>query len=168
MSKSLATWATRNDLSIYLRNAGPTISGLMSKAAEMSGRRISLDDEIDVMRSLVMRAISYWNAALENKDAVSDPDALALQCERLVQDSVDAVVRTVQAAAKVRLMDEGAIQLSSVSWVIGEVTKIIDQEIREQSPELAERIVEKIGEVKLPVDGTLDKFLKKAADEAFL
>ncbi len=168
MAKSLATWAGRNDLNVYARNAGPTLSGLLSKAAEMGTRRLSLDDEIDLARAMVMRACAYWNAALENKDSLENPEALTLQCERLVSDAVETVVSIVHQAAKIRMMDEGAVQLSSVGWVIGEVTKVIEDEVRSVAPDLADKITDKISKIQLPVDGTLDKFMQRAADEAFL
>ena len=153
-------------MSVYLKNAGPTLSGLLSKAAELAHRRISLEEEVDLARSLVMRACEYWSLALDHQNA---SDELRMQCERVVRDAIDTVTKTVVAAAKVRLMDQGAIQLSSVQWVMAEVTKAIEEEIRDQSPEMADALVGRIGKIKLPEDGTLQKFLGSAvANEEFL
>lgn len=152
-------------MSIYIRNAGPTILGLMSKAAELEGRRISLDNEIDLVRATLMRAVNVWNVALEH----SDNDEMKLHAEKIIREASEVVARIVHTAAKVRILDQGALQMTSVAWVVGEVCRHIDEGVREQlGDEAAEEIINKIRGIKLPEDGTLAKFVQNQANEQFL
>lgn len=166
MTKSLATWARRNDVNVYTRNAGPTLTGLLSRAAQRSQQSIELDDEIDLARALVMRACSYWNAALEANGTTTE--GTRLMAEQVVREAIDTVVKTVSQAAKVRALQEGAIQLSTVSWVVAKICEILDEEVRSVDPIAADRIVAKIGGIKLPVDGTLERYTRQIEEEVFL
>ena len=163
--KSILTWARKNDIMVYERNAGPTLAGLLSKAAELGQRRSSLEPEIDLARATLMRLVEGWSLTLESPKASEETKLLA---ERMIREATETIARVVHAAARVRVLDQGAIQLSSVSWVVGEVTRIIDTQVREVDPETADKIVNEIGKIKLPTDGTLEKFTQRAADEAFL
>lgn len=152
-------------MEIYHKNAGPTLTGLLAKAAEMGARRSSLDPEIDLARATLMRLVECWSIALEAPNATEETKLLA---ERMIRDATETIGRLVSSAARVRVLDQGAVQLSSVSWVVGEVTRIIDEKVRDVDPTRADEIVQAIGAIKLPVDGTLEKFTNRAADEAFL
>lgn len=165
MTKTLLTWSRKNDMALYARNGGPKLMALLSKAADMQAKRHSLDEELDLVRATLMRLVEAWSVALEAPEAKEETKLLA---ESMIRSAAETVSRIATSAAKIRVLDQGAIQLSSVSWVVGEVTKIIEQQIRETDPEKAEAIVNAIGNIKLPVDGTLEKFTNRAADEAFM
>lgn len=170
-SKNLYTWARRHDMAIYSENAGPTLMGLMSKAAELDQQRLNLNEEIDLARALVMRVTAMLGAAVEaQKDrAPGSLDELVCVIQETVRNALKTVQDLVVSAAKVRVLDHGAIQLTSVAWVVGEVTRAIDEVVRMKcGDDVADRLVERIGKIKLPEDGTLEKFTMKAADEAFL
>jgi hypothetical protein len=154
----------KNDMAIYTHNAGPTLSSLMSKAAAMDHKRTSLEEEIDLVRATLLRTVAMWNTALENNLSI---DAL-LSTESLIRECSECVARLVTAQAKISLATQGAIQLSSVSWVIGEVTKVIDSEVRCRDEGVADKIVERIKEIKLPVDGVLRQFIAETRDEGFM
>lgn len=164
MRQNLATWAMKYGMAIYTKNAGPTLSALIAKAAEMDHKRTSLEDEIDLVRATLMRTVEMWSKALESGLAV---DAL-ISIETLIRECSECVARLVVSQSKISLVTQGAIQLSSVSWVIGEVTRVIDSEIRGRDESVADKIVEKIRGIKLPVDGTLERFIQTVRDEAFL
>ena len=166
MAKNLATWAQKHDMSIYMRNAGPTVMGLMSKAAELADKRVNLDAEIDLARATLMRAVEYWSLALEAGDRSSEETKML--AERLIKDGLDLVAKIVSAQAKIRLLDQGSLQLSSVSWVVGEVTRVIEEEVRGKSDDLADKVVRRIAAIKLPEDGNLAQFTLTASNEAFL
>jgi hypothetical protein len=154
-------------MSVYMSgNVGPTLTGLISKAASLGASRFNLDDEIDLARSLTIRAVQYWNLALESGDKTTDDTRI--QCERLVAATVENVVKTVAAAVKTKMLQDGALQLDSVEWVVAEMTKAIDEEIRTASPELADRLTKRIGEIKLPEDGKLSGLITAASSEEFL
>jgi len=110
--------------------------------------------------------VSYWNATLEANGTCTE--GTRLMAEKVVGEAVDTVVRTVREAAKVRALQEGAMQLSSVSWVVAKICEILDEEVRSVDPIAADRIVAKIGGIKLPVDGTLEKFTRQIEEEVFL
>ena len=175
MTKSISTWARRNDMAVYTRNAGPTLMGLMSRAEELTASRVDLNEEITLLRAVLISVVERWDSAMrvESRPGLSD-DAkqmaaeLRAQCERMVAEGAEAVGRLVNTAAKTRLLDQGAMQLSSVSWVVAEITKAIEEEVRGKAPEMADALVGRIESIKLPVDGTLAKFVGRAADERFL
>lgn len=169
--KNLFTWSQRHEMAIYSENAGPTLMGLMSKAAALDAKRLNLDEEIDLARALTMRLCAMLGAAVEAQKDRAPGELDELVC--VVQETVRTALKTVQdlvvSAAKVRILDHGAIQLTSVSWVVGEVTRAIDEVVRARcGDEVADGLVARIGKIKLPEDGTLSKFVMKAADEAFM
>jgi hypothetical protein len=164
MRQNLATWAMKYGMAIYSKNAGPTLSALISKAAAMDHKRVSLDDEIDLVRSTLLRTVEMWSKALEGGLPVDN----LISIEALIRECTECVARLVVSQSKISLVTQGAIQLSSVSWVIGEVTRVIDSEIRIRDEAVADKIVSKIKEIKLPVDGTLERFIQTVRDEAFL
>ena len=175
MVKSIKTWSARNDMAVYTRNAGPTLMGLLSRAEELSASRVDLTEEIALLRAVLISTVERWDQAMrvEASDRVSEDArqvaaSLRQQCERLVADGAEAVGRLVNMAAKTRLLDQGAMQISSISWVVAEVTKAIEEEVRDKNPEIADELVRRIENIKLPVDGTLAKFVARAADEKFL
>jgi hypothetical protein len=165
MARSLATWARRNDINVYVRNAGPTLRGLLERASEASSVSINLDDEVDLARALAMRACEYLSIAIDTPNASDETRMLA---ERTVREAIRTVVDTVSAAAKVKLLNEGAITLSSVGWVIAQIAKVIDDEVRVVDAEMADAIVKRIEEIKLPVDGAMEPFVKRLSDESFM
>lgn len=152
-------------MAVYTKNAGPTLMGLMAKAAEIAANGSPLEEEVALCRATLARAVEYWNVSLEAKGG---SEGTRMQCEAIVREAAEMVSKLVSAAAKVKLLDQGAIQLSSVSWVVGEVTRAIEEVVRETQPELADALVKRLEQVKLPVDGTLEKFTRRASDEAFL
>lgn len=170
MSKTLTTWARRNDLNVYVRNAGPTLSGLLAQAAQRSAAQVDLEDEVDLARAIAMRATMIWSACLDGikEDGTPVSDEAKMLSESAVRDSLDLVVKTVAAAAKVRLINEGAVQLSTLSWVVGEITRVLDEEVRSRDPYLADRVVQAIGAIKMPSDKTLLNFQTAVAEESFL
>lgn len=165
VARTIVNWAGKHDMTIYTRNAGPTLAGLMCRASELAKTRTSLEQEIALARATLIRVVSAWDAVLDKPEA---PEELKLHCESVIKDTVDLVAKLVHTDAKTRLLDEGAIQLSSVSYVTAEVTRAIEEIIRERDPDLADKLVERIGKIKLPEDGTVSKFINKARDEAFL
>lgn len=175
VAKSLATWTRTRDLGIYTRNAGPTMLGLMSRAEELAADRTNLQEEISLLRAVLLSVVERWDSAMRVHDhssasveAKQIADGLRRQCESAIREGAEAVGRLVNMAAKTRLLDQGAMQLSSVSWVVAEVTRAIEEEIRDKNPEMAEALVSRIEKIKLPADGTLAKFTGRAADESFL
>jgi hypothetical protein len=174
VAKSVATWARKHDLAIYTRNAGPTLLGLMSRAEELAASKVDLSEEIALLRAVLISVVERWDAAMRvsastvSADAKRIAEGLQLQCESLIREGAEAVGRLVTTAAKTRLMDQGAMQLSSVSWVVAEVARAVEEEIRDKNPEMADALISRIEQIKLPADGTLAKFTGRAADESFM
>lgn len=139
--------------------------GLISKASELEQKRISLESEIDLVRATLIRVSEVWSLVLEAKGS----EEQLLFAERIIREAADCVARLVQAAARVRILDQGALQMTSVSWVVGEVTRAIDEVVREKcGDDVAEQLVSRIKKIKLPEDETLAKFIKQQSNEQFL
>lgn len=151
-------------MSVYARNAGPTLMGLMATAAEASQREHDLTEEIKLVRATLARTVVLWNQALEN----TNNEELKLRCEMLVRECAASVAQIVQASARARATDAGCIQLTSVSWVVGEVTRAVEEVVRDRDPEMAQALVDRIGRIKLPEDGDLRQFTRQQASEEFL
>lgn len=131
----------------------------------MGARRHDLSDEVDLARSIAIRASATYGLAIDQQELSEEARLLA---EHHLKEAIDLVVKTVHSASKVRIMEEGVVQLSTVDWVLAKVTEIIDRNVRDASPLVADRMVEEIGKIELPVDGALGKFMKTASQEAFL
>lgn len=170
-TKSLETWARKHDVNVYVKNAGPTMQGLLQKAAELDRRRLDLSSEIDLARAITMQCVSHLSAIVERtKD---DPDAVSLAtrilCEKLVREAVESVASLVSTAARIKSNEEGTITLKAMGWVIGEITRVIEEEVRVASPVLADRITERIRTLPMPVDPEVLGTLQIAsASEEFL
>ncbi len=155
----------KNDMNVYLRSAGPTLMGLISKATERTADRHNLDDEIDLARSLAIQATGMLNVVLDAPEAKENHKLVAA---KIVQEAIDHVTKTVTASAKVKLIEEGAIEIKTVQWVIAEVARAIDETVRTVQPELAEQLVKRIANIKLPVDGKIEAFIGASSEEQFL
>jgi len=140
--------------------------GLIAKAEELGRRPSDMADEVAIVRAVLAHAVEHWNEALEMRGEKAVFAQAA--CEQLIRNCVKSVTEAIVASAKVRATDEGAVAISSVAWVMGEVTRAINEVVIEVNPELAEALVARIGKIKMPVDGTLEKFMRVASDEAFL
>lgn len=165
VAKTILNWASKHDMSVYAENAGPTLMGLLSRASELSKSRVSIEAEIAIVRATMARLVDMWAKVLDKADA---PQELLLHCESVIRETADLIARLVNSDARTRVLDEGAIQLSSVSYVVGEVSRAIEETIREKNPDMADHLVARIGKIRLPEDGTVSKFINKARDEAFL
>lgn len=148
---------------IYDTYAGPTLRGLLSKVAEMDGDRVTLEQEIDLARATLLRAVNYWSVALEAK--TESAMALQLDSEALIREGLDIVQKLVASEAKIRLIKKGAIELNTVQWMVGEISRIIQDKLPDGA---SKDLIEAISRIELPVDGTLAKFTRTASDEAFL
>lgn len=137
----------------------------MSKVEETSDRRVGLADELDLARAVLVRTATYWNTTLEDSRASEESRLL---CERLIRECTESVAKIVGIASRVRLMEEGSLQLRSVEWVVGKVCEVIETQIRAKNPELADKIVDSIKNIRLPQDGNLSKFMSQASQENFM
>lgn len=152
-------------MNVYLKNAGPTLMGLISKASDRVADRHNLDDEIDLARAVAIQATDMLTITLEAPQAKENHKLIAA---KIVQDAIDHVTRTVTASAKIKLLEEGAVELKTVQWVVAEVARAIDETVRQVQPELAEQLIKRIANIKLPVDGKLEAFIGNTSDEQFL
>lgn len=171
VQRSIETWARKNDVNVYIRNAGPTMQGLIYKAAELERRRMDLSSEIDLARAITMQCVGHLSAIMEKtKD---DPDAVSLAtrilCEKLVREAIESVASLVATAARIKANEEGTISIKSMGWVIGEITRVIDEEVRASSPLLADKIADRIKTLPMPVDDEVRGTLQLASSsEEFL
>lgn len=164
-SKNLDKWMMRNDPNIYLKNGGVTLSGILAKVAQAG--RTSLEDEIDLARALAIRSTALYGAALDAGDNIDEDTKTALSV--LVEKSIDAVSRTATAHARIQAWEEGTIQLTSVQWILAEITKIIDQEIRTIDDSVADKVIERMKDIKVPNDKNVKSFLEFSGNrEEFL
>lgn len=159
-------WAFRDDaVSIYNRNAGPTLMGLMSKAKAMGADRVSLNEEIDLARSLLIRATEMYSTALDDGKT---PEELKLVIESHVRDGIDCVSDVVTKASKVRELNEAMMSGEVVSWIVAEVTQVIESKVRMVSDELADQVVAALQAIELPHGAGRMKVVKAAANEEFM
>lgn len=133
---------------------------------------MSLDSEIDLARVLVMRAVETFNLVAD-ADIASDGKVVASQetklaAERHLKQALETVVDIVHTAAKTKVLDEGTMQISTVNWIVSEIAIVLEAELRPFNPNMADRILEKIANIKLPKDANIGQYINRVKDEAFL
>lgn len=157
--KTLADFAlSTDDPSVYTKFAGSTLAGLLSKASALANKRSDLSDEVDLVRSLTMRAVTVLGAVMDSPDAKEDSKGAA---SLLVDKAVHSVATIVEKQAKITALEEGTIRLSTVEWILAEITRAIDEELGEGAT--TEKLVSRIKKIKIPTDGSLDSFMQNSA-----
>jgi hypothetical protein len=163
--KSILDWAAKHDMSIYATNAGPTMMGLITRAQEATRKsRSSAEDEIALARATLSRLATVWSSLLE----AENHEEHKLTVEKLIREASALIVNMVGTDAKTRLVDAGAVNISTLSWLVAEVTRAIDEVIRDRQPELADELVARIEKIKVPDDSKLSSYTSKVRDESYL
>ena len=163
--KTLADFALNSDdPSVYAKVAGNTLSGLISKASLMANKRTDLSDEIDVTRALSQRSVAILGALMDSETAKEDTKGAAAT---LVDNAIKTVATIVEKQAKITALEEGMIRLTSVEWILAQITQILHDSLGEGV--VLDKIVDKIKKIRVPMDDSLESFMENTArTEEFL
>lgn len=138
----------------YSKHAGPKLKQLMEAAADGGKDRLSLDEEIDLTRTLALRAIQLYEVACldETQSAKTSVDQKAAAIAG-ARNAMSHVADLVTKAAKIRALDANLAVAPAVDFVVQQVLKAIEEEIVPSDKELADRVIARIDEIRLPDTG---------------
>ena len=135
-----------NKASIYEQNAGPHLRGVLRKLGGADpSETLSLLDEVQVARAIAARSMQVLSVAEQSTKCSED---LKIAAADHALRSVTAVGELAARAAKVRKESDITAQSEAIDWVTAQVCRIIQIELRDHDPRMADRIVERIKRIK--------------------
>lgn len=135
-------------MSFYSRRAGPTLKARLEELREANpSERHSLADEVDLARLIAERNVQIYEAAvLENKGS----DELKAEASACLRAALNHVSDLVSKAAKVHAVSNSVIELEHIDYIIAQMTRAIEEEVAEYDRVLADRLIDRLGKIKLP------------------
>jgi hypothetical protein len=99
-------------------------------------KRMTLYDEIDVARVICERAVSQYDAIVEEdvlKGQIGDGERRKLQASatKNLRDAIDHVSGLVAQMAKIERLSEDTLHAGNVQFILHHVTKILAEEVEE-------------------------------------
>lgn len=142
----------------YMNNAGPKLRELMlALAKESPDERNSLDDEVDAARLLADQAVQMYDVAVIRGHG--DPETQVVACN-VLKSALSHVRDIVVASSKVRSTNKAMVDVGAIDYVVTQITSVIEQELRDKYPVLADIIVERIKNLALPKENEKDIALR--------
>jgi len=141
-------------MSHYRKNAGPKLKKVLEELAEESSDdRIQLDDEIDLARAASTRAMRLWEMACIDK-AADTSDKVKVMATASLRTAVGHVAALCSQQAKITAASQATMDVEGAGWLVVQVTKAINDELREDYPSLADRLVKRLDSIQLPSSTT--------------
>ena len=132
----------------YSRRAGPILKDRLEEMRQANpSERHSLADEVDLARLIAERNVQIYEAAvLEGKGS----EELKAEASTALRSALNHVSDLVSKAAKVHAVSNSVIELEHIDYIVQQMTRAIEEEIAEQDRVLADRLIERLGKIKLP------------------
>jgi hypothetical protein len=132
----------------YSQYAGPRLKEVIEKlSADSAEEQLSLAAEVDAQRLLSLDSFKLWDAA-QNSDEVSEELKQAAAIN--LRQCIEAVCSTVHTAARVYATCEASMSTQAVNYVVEQMRAIVERVIRPVHDQLADTVIEKLGEIRLP------------------
>ena len=146
--KGAGKFTVKDNLAIYSRHAGTLLRERLQELAKLSPEeRHSLSEEIDLARALAVKSLKMYEAVHSSSKAT--PDMKILVGNQL-QKALDFVSRVAVAASKVRAVSQSTVDVEQLDYIVRQVTRIIEEEIADYDREMADRVVNRLRDIKLP------------------
>lgn len=132
----------------YSRRAGPILRERLEELRSANpSERHSLADEVDLARLIAERNVQIYEAAvLEGKGS----DELKAEASAALRAALNHVSEIVSKAAKVHAVSNSVIELEHIDYIVVQMTRAIEEEIAEVDRALADRLIARLGSIKLP------------------
>jgi ribosomal protein RSM22 (predicted rRNA methylase) len=131
----------------YSQLAGPKLKEVIERLSKDTvDEQMSLAAEVDAQRLLSLEAFKLWDAAIN-----SDVDEELKQAAAInLRAMLNAVADTVQTASRVYATCEASMSTQAVNYVVEQVKAIIERTIRPDNNALADAVLKKLGDVRMP------------------
>lgn len=168
--------------SYYSKATGPILREKLAELARLSpDERHSLQGEIDLSRTMAERALRLYEAACfpdESKQEV-DPKtgkikaasegAKAASQQNLVE-ALNFVGNLVSRASKVHAVNTATVDVEQLEYIVLQVTRIIEEEVADYDKAMADRVVERMRDIRMPersaAGGTPQELAQQLRDAA--
>lgn len=141
----------------YSKHAGPQLKSLLKELDTTKEERFDLAQEVDMIRIAGQKAAIAFEqicviGVLDTKDedtGVTTPNIVArAQATQLVKDSMREVGNIVAQMAKVEVLTKEKISVANIKWICDRICRIINEYVGTDNPELSERIVQAIKDIR--------------------
>lgn len=138
-------------MAIYSRIAGPILrEKLEALAALPPDERHCLGEEVDLARVMAEKALRLWEAAHTNgNEEKASPETKAL-ANKALRDALSFVSDLVVKASKVRSTNESTVDVEQLDYIVKQVTHVIEEEIADHDRGMADRVVERLRNIRMP------------------
>lgn len=135
----------------YSQNAGPRLRQVLEELRTAPPEeRMSLADEIDLARMLTERHVRIFEATCVGEQSDKASDELKAAAIAGLRRALSHVSDMVTKAAKVRALHDGTVDAEGVDYIVAQVVKIVEDEIRDKDPSMADRVVARMEQIRLP------------------
>lgn len=135
-------------MSWYTRRAGPILRERLEELRTAApDERHSLADEVDLARLMAQRNVAiYDTVVLDGKGS----DELQAMATAGLRGALNHVSEIVSKAARVHVVSSTVIELEHIDYVLQQVTRIIEEEVADKDKAIADAVINRIAEIKLP------------------
>lgn len=137
--------------SIYSRRAKGQLKELLTQLEEQDqDERIDLTAEVDVMRTVAIKAVSLFQIACFPRDDDKElSEATKLAAFTMVQNTLKEVGALVEKCAKVAVLSEQILNPQQIQFIFNQLSEILRRNLEEDNLELFEKIISEMDEIKL-------------------
>lgn len=141
----------RRPMSIYSRRATGKLKDVLEELAANPDERMSLSGEIDVARSMALKAFDLLNAATNGKskkkkeegaegNGVTEKSKTAAM--RLMQQSLKDLSSLIDKQAKVTALLDRTLDVEQIGFIREQIIQILENRIEQEHPELHALVVQ--------------------------
>jgi hypothetical protein len=146
--------ASKKAMGFYSKNIGEKLRKKLEGMAESAENRLKLYEEIDLARVLAQNAVQMYDLVVEQNSLdgkVPDPAVAAAkaQASQVMRDSLDHVASLVQTMVKIEKAEEGSVHIGNLKFMTDCVQRIIAEELGENQPLLAKKILGRVAEIAM-------------------
>lgn len=139
----------------YSRRAGPELRKVLEEQASSSpDERMSLLEEVDLMRMLALENVQMFEAiCIENRkgtDGAEPSNELKAMVTSSCRRALEAVTETVLKAAKTRSLNEAVVDVQQIDYIVAQILAAIETRVKPVDELLYDQLSEDLKKIRLP------------------
>lgn len=142
------------DKNFYSQFVGPTLQEALEKVAALNAQRMSLVEEIDLARGLLVKNLEFIKMLEDSEVTEGSGSSKALSADTrhkmygVIRNNVQFVAQLISSQAKITALMQVNFTPGQLQWLIEQLTDLLKTEVKDEA--VIKSVMDKFALIRIP------------------